>query len=205
MPLVRQTPIDSQTSFALWHIEEDLSFFQSKFPLNANYLNESSRLQWYATRHLVNELKGEVTEVLKDEFGKPYLLDGTFKMSLSHTAIFAAAMLSKTEEVGIDIEMIRPKIERIAHKFLREDELAAIQPDEKIEKLILYWSAKESLYKLHGRKQLEFKSQLLIDGFDLQQKGTLKARIIADDIAPDELNVRYEFFEDHVLTYVVGL
>lgn len=189
---------------ALWRIEEDVNFFESKFHIYPEIQNASSRLQWYATRNLVNELQGEYTEVLKDEFNKPYLAAGKPNISLTHTALYAGAMLSDSHIVGMDIEMIRPKIERITHKFLREDEIAAIHPDEKLEKLILYWSAKEALYKLHGRKQLEFMTQLLIDPFDLQQKGTATARIIADDIAPDDLVLHYEFFDDHVLTYVLG-
>lgn len=203
MPLTLQhnTP-DYQ--LALWRIEEDQPFFESKFHIYPEIQNPGSRLQWYATRHLVNELQGEYTEVLKDEFNKPYLAQGKPNVSLTHTAIYAGAMLSHKHIVGMDIEMIRPKIERIAHKFLRQDEIEAIHPDEKLEKLILYWSAKEALYKLHGRKQLEFMTQLLIDPFDLQKKGTATARIIADDIAPDDLTLHYEFFDDHVLTYVLG-
>lgn len=203
MPLTLQHN-NPEFKLALWRIEEDVDFFSQKFHISPEIQNASSRLQWYATRNLVNEMMGEYTEVLKDEFNKPYLQPGKPNVSLTHTALYAGAMLSPKHIVGMDIEMIRPKIERIAHKFLRQDEIDAINPEERLEKLILYWSAKEALYKLHGRKQLEFMTQLLIDPFDLQQKGTATARIIADDIAPDNLTLHYEFFDDHVLTYVLG-
>lgn len=201
MPLYLEHKTDT-FSLALWRIDEGIDFFESKFHLSPEIQNAGSRLQWYATRHLVNELCGSYTTVLKDEYNKPYLSNGP-QLSLTHTANYAGAIISK-QIVGIDLEALRPKVERIAHKFLRPDEIAAIPEAEKMEKLILYWSAKEALYKLHGRKQLEFITQLLIDPFTLQQQGTLIARIIANDIAPDNLTVHYQFFDNHVLTYVVG-
>lgn len=186
---------------AIWRITEDAEFFNQQF-LSAEITNERKQLQWLATRHLVNELAGHNCEVLKDTYGKPYIKNSSQRISITHTALFAGVILSDKQEVGIDLEMITPKVERIAHKFLYEEELQAIQPDEKIEKLILYWSAKEALYKLHGRRQLEFKSQLLIQPFQLQLKGVLSAAIKASDMNVQDLPLHYEFFEDHVLTYV---
>ncbi len=186
---------------AIWRITEDAEFFNQQF-LSAEITNESKQLQWLATRHLVNELAGRNCEVLKDEFGKPFIKGSTQKISITHTALFAGVILSDKQDVGIDLEMITPKVDRIAHKFLYPEELASIKADEKIEKLILYWSAKEALYKLHGRRQLEFKSQLLIQPFNLQLKGTLSAAIKASDMNVQDLPLHYEFFEDHVLTYV---
>lgn len=188
---------------AVWRIEEDESWFDAHF-FTPEISNENKRLQWYATRHLVNQLAGTQVEVLKDEFGKPFIADNSVCLSITHTALFAGAIVSDKHEVGIDLEMITPKVERIAPKFLKPEELDAIQPEEKIEKLILYWSAKEALYKLHGRRRLEFKTQLLIDPFEMQQSGELRAAVKAPDMHETGLRVHYEFFQDHVLTYVVG-
>lgn len=189
---------------ALWRIEEDLSFFESKFHAHPEIKNENKKLQWFATRHLVNEMLGEFSEIEKDEAGKPVLKKSHHHISLSHTQVFAAAMISAHSPVGIDLEMVNQKVERIAHKFLRPDEIGSIHADEKIEKLILYWSAKEALYKLHGKGGIEFMTQLLIEPFELQLNGVLNAEIIATDSQIKNLKVSYDFFEDHVLTYVWG-
>lgn len=191
-------------TIALWRIEEDTNFFEKLFPPQTDIQNEGKRLQWYATRHLANEMLGKQVEISKDGNGKPFLNNSTFNISLTHTPQFAGVMLSETHEVGIDLEPINPKVERIAPKFLRADEIESINPEEKIEKLILYWSAKEALYKLHGRRQLEFKTQLLVEPFNLQSSGTISAQIVADDFPSDKLEMSYEFFEGHVLTYVKG-
>lgn len=94
---------------------------------------------------------GENSTIEKDANGKPVLKNSEAHLSISHTQQFAAVMFSRNKAVGIDLENINPKVERIAHKFLREDEINAIDEEEKIGKLILYWSAKEALYKLHAK------------------------------------------------------
>ncbi len=203
MPLFKKTS-SADFDIALWRNEEDLSFFEQKFASHPEIKNENKKLQWFATRHLVNEMLGEVAEIEKDEAGKPFLNNSSYHLSISHTPVFAAAMLSKVAAVGIDLEMVSPKVERIAHKFLREDEIKSIQADEKIEKLILYWSAKEALYKLYGKGGIEFMTQLLIEPFDLKLSGELKAEIAGIEKPLKNLRVNYEFFEDHVLTYVAG-
>ena len=203
MPLFTQLSKDD-FQLSVWRIEEELSFFEAKFNAHPEIQNESKKLQWFATRHLLNEMVGDSAHVWKDDTGKPFLKDASHHISISHTPEFAAAIASKQNIVGIDLEMITPKVERIAHKFLRDDEIDAIGTDEKLEKLILYWSAKEALYKLYGKKQIEFKTQLLIEPFTLELNGHLRAEIITGDEHIRGLTVNYSFFEDHVVSYVMN-
>lgn len=193
----------SEFDLAVWHITEPETFFEETLTAPENIPNEKVRLQWYATRHLVNKLIGSPTEILKDEYGKPHLPNNEWYTSLSHTINYAAVIVSKKLEVGIDVETVHPRVERIAHKFLREDELAAIMPEERTAKLMLLWSAKEALYKLHGRKQLDFTTQLLIESFNMQTKGELKACVVANG-TEQHFAVSYEFFDTQVITYVIG-
>lgn len=191
-------------NFAVWKLEEPLSYFEEKFDAHPEIKNDNKKLQWFATRHLVNLMRGKPSQIEKDPVGKPVLNNPAQHISISHSPVFAAAMLSHTTPVGIDLEMVNPKVERIAYKFLRDDEIEAINPNEKIEKLILYWSAKEALYKLHGLGGIAFTTQLLIDPFDLKLSGTLTAEIAGITHPLKNLQVHYEFFEDHVLTHVCG-
>lgn len=202
MPLIEKFDLPGAT-IGIWRIEEDISWFEPKFDA-VEIANENKRLQWYATRHLANELCGRITEVKNNEAGKPFLADRSYHISISHTPVYAAVMLSEKYAVGIDLETLNPKVEHIAHKFLREDEVANIRPDEKIKKLILYWSAKESLYKLYGSGNLEFKTQLLIEPFEMKQEGELTATIKPFGEQPVPLTVFYRFFEQHVLSYVTA-
>jgi phosphopantetheinyl transferase len=53
---------------------------------------------------------------------KPFLPDGSFQFSISHCTQFAAALVSSTQRVGIDIETITERVHRIRHKFLHPSE-----------------------------------------------------------------------------------
>lgn len=193
---------------SVWKITEPISYFESQFNWHPDIKNESKKLQWFATRHLVNLMSGAFYEVVKEESGKPFLRGSPHKISITHTAQLAAVIRSDAFPVGIDLELIHPKVERLAFKFLREDEINSIHPDEKIEKLILYWSAKESLYKLYGLREIDFMTQLLIEPFDMSTSGILHAHIYVpgrnENLKLRNLEVHYKFIDGHALTYVVG-
>jgi phosphopantetheinyl transferase (holo-ACP synthase) len=74
------------------------------------------------------------------------------------------------------------KIRRIAHKFLSETERTEAEDD--IEKLCVYWSAKEALYKLYGRRKVIFNENLYVFPFLKQQvqiSGRLKINYIDEE------------------------
>jgi 4'-phosphopantetheinyl transferase EntD len=204
MPLYQKTE-EADFSIGIWKIEEDLHYFEKLFHGYPEIKNSGQRLQWFASRHLANVMLGKPDTIIKDESGKPNLKTAALNISISHTNGFAAVILSKRYAVGIDIEAVHKKVERVAHKFLQDDEIAAIAEEEKAAKMMLYWSAKESLFKLYGWGGLEFKTQLLIEPFTLQETGTLKADIITPHLPLKNLEVQYRFFEGQVLTYVAAV
>lgn len=199
MPLFKEILKDS-FSISLWSITEPEEYFNAQDPI-PNYTLESRRLQWYATRALTRNLFGNDVEILKRESGQPYLSNNASYISITHTAKYAGIMHSKSCAVGLDLETINEKVLRIAPKFLENDEIEAISESEKVQKLILYWSAKEALYKLYGKGGLEFKTQILIDPFTMTKEGNLMATIQANETWGN-LKVHYEFFDNQVLTYV---
>ena len=204
MPLYKKSE-GAEYSIGVWKTEEGFDFFEPFFNGHPEIQNGQKKLQWFASRHLANIMVGQPDIILKDETGKPNFKTAPLNISLSHTQHFAAVITSKKHAVGIDIETINPKVEKIAFKFLTEQEIANVAATEKIEKLILYWSAKESLYKFYGWGGLEFKTQLLIEPFVLNQSGTLRADIITPHLPVKNLTIQYEFFEGHVLTNVAAL
>jgi len=125
----------------------------------------SKRLEWLGARTALKFLVKEIGQfyIYKDEFGKPHLKDTPIGISVSHAKNFGAAAINLQGEVGIDIETERAQIHRIAHKFLHDSEAAWASGDG--EKLTKVWTAKEALYKLHGRTQLIFAEQLIVSDF----------------------------------------
>lgn len=103
----------------------------------------------------------------KDEFGKPHLIgDDKVNFSLSHSHGHAAAMVSPYA-CGIDLQLRVEKITTLRSKFEREDERAFIkqQPDE-VGALHVLWGAKESLFKLWGRRVIDWHQDLVVFEFE---------------------------------------
>jgi 4'-phosphopantetheinyl transferase EntD len=116
--------------------------------------------EFIATRILRNRIVG-FQHVHYDVHGAPYLEDGAF-ISISHSKNKVGLAVNENYKIGLDIESIRPTIKTIMHKFLSEEEKVQFDIKNTVE-LCKIWSAKETLYKLAGRKQIQFKSELLLN------------------------------------------
>ncbi|GAB5527985.1 MAG: hypothetical protein Roseis2KO_58570 [Roseivirga sp.] len=171
MPIAQVTQLSPSVSFALWKIDESLEELMTLYPFSkadTDILNEqkvtSRKMEWLAARLALKALldKADLTpfSITKDEFGKPHLTGSDVGISISHTRRYGAAIINTKGPTGIDIEFPRSQIQRIAHKFLHADEKAWATDD--LQKLTWIWSAKEALYKLHGRTQLTFATQLYV-------------------------------------------
>ena len=110
MPLFYQQDINATTKLAIWHIEEDEAFFIAKVPLQSNITHPHKRLQHLAGRYLLRFLFPDFPneEILIATTRKPFLPDEQYHFSISHCGDFAAAIVSKNERVGIDIEIETP-------------------------------------------------------------------------------------------------
>lgn len=111
-----------------------------------------------AVEGLLWKLLGDAT-LQHDEAGKP-LLEG-YHISISHTVRrqggYVAIMLSKSHEVGIDIEYVSNRIMKIAERFLRKDEKPVTVADH-----LVCWCAKEAVYKLFSSDDLTYQ-QMRVD------------------------------------------
>ncbi|MGI9541761.1 MAG: 4'-phosphopantetheinyl transferase family protein, partial [Cyclobacteriaceae bacterium] len=94
----------------------------------------------------------------------------------AHSFPYAVAIIDHQKPVGIDIEKPRLQLQRIAPKFLNHSEEIAAAQD--LTKLCWYWAAKETLYKIYGRKKLIFKKDLAIEPFDPHTDKNVKGEVI---------------------------
>ena len=130
---------------------------------------------------------------------KPFLANEEYHFSISHCGDYAAAIVSKTARVGIDIEIPTPKMEKIAHKFLNEDEKASFGMTD-IRQLTLLWSAKESVFKWYGNGQVDFSEHILLGKNDIAES-LIHCHFTK---TPIDLQIHYHHFEDIVLTWVMS-
>jgi 4'-phosphopantetheinyl transferase len=174
-------------TWALWRISEneetlgDLLTFREEIP--ANLTNREKRLEWIAGRVLTQSLLENFgiayQGIIKDDYGKPFLRNSTFHISLSHSYPFVAAILDRENTVGIDLEQPKVKLLRIAPRVLSLDEL--VDAGEDVTKHCIYWCAKEALIKIYGKKNLTLAKNLRIEPFHIQEEGNIIGRIIVDE------------------------
>ena len=212
MAIAYRQQIDDDTEFALWRIEESADELYQQLQLDdtekafTKQLSKSKRyLHWLGTRVLLRKMlrTDEYIDCKVDKHGKPYLVSLPYHISLSHSFDYAAVMISKTSQVGIDIEQIKEKVERIAHKFLLPGEMQFITERRKIEQLYVCWCAKEAVYKCYGQKEVSFADNISLQPFQFEGHGVLDAKLQKGDVDID-YQVSYLQYEDYMIGYVKG-
>lgn len=179
MALYKTLTIGAATKVLIWKIEETIDELKSGITLTEKNLVRLNSMKsdlhqkgFLSIRHLLKEIGLTDADLQYDEFGKPHLDKGRF-ISITHSFTFTAIIFSYESEVGIDIEKQREKILKIAHKFTPIKEYKTIaNVDALISKLTIVWGAKESLYKIYGKKKLLFLHHIYVEDFKFDDKKT---------------------------------
>ena len=179
MPLYKSLTVDKNTKVLIWKIEESFNelnanvFLSDKSQTRLNSMkSELHQRGFLSVRHLLNEVGYSDRDLVYDEFGKPHLKDGKH-ISITHSFTFSGIIVSDDIPVGIDIEKQRDKILKIAHKFTPFEEYKTIaNHDALVSKLTIVWGAKESLYKIYGKKKLLFLHHIYVDDFKFSDEKT---------------------------------
>ncbi|WP_315816263.1 4'-phosphopantetheinyl transferase family protein [Paraflavitalea speifideaquila] len=140
-------------------------------PLKRDVSHPYKRLQHLAGRYLLPALFDDfpLSEILVADTRKPFLENEQYHFSISHCGNFAAAIVSDTQRVGVDIEFVTPRLRKIAEKFLHPAEALFLEdwealPQMHLELTTLLWSAKEAIYKWHGEGLVDFKEHMRLCG-----------------------------------------
>lgn len=205
MPVIYQHQINEFTSLAIWKIEEPEDFFRAKVYLHNDVSHPHKRLQHLAGRYLLQYIvPGFPYELIAiAETRKPYMPGEEYYFSLSHCRDYAAAIVSTENKTGIDLEMRSPKIEIVHSKFLSASEKMQLQATQAgldfLSLATIVWSAKEAIYKWAGETGVGFKEHIRYDWLfpELQIVRMKYAHV------EDPLLVKYEFFGDLCLCYLV--
>ena len=152
--------------------------------------NESRKKEYLAVRKLLLELTNKDTSIIYSQEGKPKLLNNNnANISITHTKNFVAIIISQKHITGIDIEHISDRVLRIRKKFLDTNELEWCNT---VEKHIICWSAKETIFKLFG-KNIDFKD-IKINTFEvLENTGTINAALIKNTNKQFIVSYSYNF------------
>jgi len=160
--------------------------------------SEMHQRAFLSVRKLLQETGHTDLDLYYDEFGKPHL-HGEKHISITHSHDFSAIIISD-ETVGIDIELQRNKITRIADKFCdSEFQFLDLDTDEYIKKLTVIWGVKEAIFKIRNEKGISFKNHIRVCDFDLESEQTT-AELHFDNLVKD-FKIHFEEIEGFTLVY----
>ena len=228
-PYLRRVPLHSLQRLSptavlgLWHRTEApaalwallppglVPGYQTRQPATAD---AARRGQWLAARVLLHRVLAAVLPAPAGPVwlenaasGRPRLCGAVppaAAVALSHSGEWAAVLVCTAGPVGVDVELVRDKAQRLAGKFLNPAEAAAAALTPTAAHYTLLWSAKETLYKLAGRPGLIFKAQLLLGAFAAAGAGTIPGTVLVEGQATRHLVCYCQPAAGYVLTYALS-
>jgi 4'-phosphopantetheinyl transferase len=169
---------------AVWEIQEDEYALLTAASLTDTDAKRFSlipnpwrRLEWLTTRVLLRSFYPRVPTIEYLENGKPFLVNNTDKISVSHSGKMVALALHPSQNPGIDIEMLHPRIFKIATRFLSDTEKDFLGENPSLEQLTAMWGAKEVMFKVYEFGGISFKDDFRIQPFSISKKGKLNGII----------------------------
>ena len=209
MGLLLKEYIEDDCLLGIWEIKETLDELMSKVNLLPDeqdilnsFGNESRKIEWLSVRVLLGELTEKELTIIYNGNNKPFIKGNTYHISISHSNNFSSILLGRKHKVGIDLEYMSHRISKIAHKFINENEI--ISEDESLRRYHLYihWCAKEALYKICDKQDINFLTNLTIEPFEPKDKGTLTG-LVHNDYRSDAFKLNYFTIDNYIIVYTI--
>ncbi len=103
------------------------------------------------------------SDIGKENLGKPYLIDRSHHIGISHSNGFACFGWSFLP-FGIDIQTPHQSIFKVREKYCHPLELTFLSDDPTDIRHLMLWSAKEAIYKYYGHG-IDFSQDLIASPF----------------------------------------
>lgn len=194
----------------IWKIEETSEELLAMLEHPSDYMlhlqklkTEKRRQEWLACRVLLKELMGQEQPIAYHDDGAPYLPASPLSLSISHTNGYAAVLLQDKEAAGIDIEYRSDRVLKIRSRFMSADEDASVSPSHEVEHLLIYWCAKEALFKMIRQQDVDFIKHLHVEPFAYSPSGEIR---VYETRTPERKSylLKYNVLPDFVLVYSIS-
>ena len=207
MPLHKVIYLSNNTKLYLWKITEDLETLYKDVRLKDSSLarlesmkSESHKKGFLSVRKLLEHMGYNDFDLFYDAFGKPNLKPQgcsikAMHISISHSHDFSA-IASSDENIGIDIEILKEKIIKIAPKFMDETILENLALEEKIEKATVIWGIKESIFKIKNEPGISFPNHIFEDHFEFEDKKT--SALLKFNDKEERFKVEFDSFDGYM-------
>ena len=210
MGLLIDQEIEDGCRLGVWDITED---YESLF--RTTYLNDEDIIRLNSFKNLnrkveslsVRSLLQQMTRpnariVYCQQSRKPYVDDGSYNISVSHSHKRTSILLGKNKHVGVDLEFMSHHVERVAHKFINGKEMISSDSMSRREHLYIHWCAKEALYKICDKEEINFQENLTIKPFEVDIQGDITG-VVHNNFRNEEYRMHYILENNYVLVYCV--
>lgn len=212
MPYCTTIKPSSGIEIALWHLTEELSELLTlwgKAELPAHYhaaKAEKRRREIVATALLMRHCLGEDVTLRHAPNGAP-IIDKRY-ISISHTASHVAVATHATRRIGVDIERMGSRAERVISRFLSPQEIASLPDEEnklpcatshRAAAIHIAWSVKEAVYKVYP-SAVEFCEDIILTPLTTLPDGTTTVLLPATGTT---LQAHYTLYDGCSLAWVV--
>lgn len=204
MPLYKKLNIGQNAQVLIWQISEsfedlfDAVILKDISLIRLNNMKALSHQKGFLSiRKLLQEIGYSDEDLFYDETGKPNLLDGKC-ISITHSFEFSAIIISE-KVAGIDLEMQREKIIKIAEKFMDTefDFLPQIKEQDFIQKSTVIWGVKEAIFKIENQVGISFKNHISVFPFEIEDGKT--SAILTYGNQKKEFAIQFELVENYIV------
>lgn len=196
MPLLRIDEVGHGVKLGLWQMTEEICQLPMPSALDLTGVSSEKRIrEVLVTYRMLYAIVGrDDLQIGHEPSGKP-VVDG-YQVSLSHTRGWAAMILAENKgeshRIGVDIEYFSDRVNRIASRFIREDE-----QNTDLAHCIINWSAKETVYKMFAEEDLRY-FDMRLRHFDVRDEG----EVLVDNLKNGEtVAVSYILNQDYAFTW----
>ena len=210
MPLFKKWEEEGAT-WGIWKVSESpedllamLTTESIDYAELEQYKCASRRVEYLAARVLLKELTGKELKIAHLPSGKPFLPSSSFNVTVSHTKGYVALGIHPCKDVGIDIEQVSERVLKVCSRFVRPDEAIGtpmLSDEKRLHKLLLIWSAKETMFKVLNEAGVDFLEHLQVVEFVPQLSGTFKGQEYRTS-SLSNFAIHYLVHPEFVLTYL---
>jgi 4'-phosphopantetheinyl transferase EntD len=181
MAIIMNEYFDCGCHLGIWKITEDYQTLLSKITLSRDELETLDRfthanrkMEWLSVRVLLSEMTNRELSIYYNGNRKPFIKENTHMISISHSRDLTAILLNRQKKVGVDLEYMTNRIYRIEHKFINEQDVLTQDRDHLRQHLYLHWCAKETLYKICDKQDINFRDSLTLEHFEPLDRGNIR-------------------------------
>jgi 4'-phosphopantetheinyl transferase len=209
MGLLLKEFVEDDCLLGIWDITESyeelltkLNLGQEEEKILISFGNDLRKIEWLSVRVLLREMAGQELSIIYNGNRKPFIEGNSYHISISHSNQLSSILLSKNHKVGIDLEYMSHRISKISHRFINDKE--QVTPDEELKRYHLYihWCAKEALYKICDKQDVNFRTNITIEPFNPERKGALKG-LVNNRYRKEYFILNYFTIDNYVIVYAI--